>query len=73
MRRLVAGSPVHPIGAYLAALPRAAVVDFTPLLTAVDRRRPSGRRRAAGARLGSRAAGRGTVGRTVGSCIAARR
>ncbi len=35
MRRLVAGSPVHPIGAYLAALPRAAVVDFTPLLTAV--------------------------------------
>jgi phytoene synthase len=36
MQRLIAGSPVHPIGIYLAALPRATVVDFTPLLTAVN-------------------------------------
>ncbi len=36
MQRLIAGSPVHPIGVYLAALPRAAEVDFTPLLTAVN-------------------------------------
>jgi len=35
MRRLAAGSPVHPIGSYLAALPRAVSVDFTPLLAAV--------------------------------------
>jgi 15-cis-phytoene synthase len=35
MQRLAAASPVHPIGAYLAALPRAAVVDFAPLQAAV--------------------------------------
>jgi phytoene synthase len=35
MQRLAAGAPVHPIGIYLAALPRAASVDFTPLVTAV--------------------------------------
>jgi len=35
MQRLTAGSGVHPISGYLAALPRAASVDFTPLLTAV--------------------------------------
>jgi 15-cis-phytoene synthase len=35
MQRLTTGAPVHPISSYLAALPRAAVVDFTPLLTAV--------------------------------------
>jgi 15-cis-phytoene synthase len=35
MQRLAAGAPVHPISSYLAALPRAALVDFTPLLTAV--------------------------------------
>jgi phytoene synthase len=34
MQRLAAGAPVHPISHYLAALPRAASVDFTPLLTA---------------------------------------
>lgn len=36
MTRLSAGQPLHPISAYLAALPRAASIDFTPLLTAVD-------------------------------------
>ncbi len=36
MRRLIAGTPVHPIGAYLRSLPRAAAVDFTPLLRAVE-------------------------------------
>jgi phytoene synthase len=36
MQRLKAGSPVHPISRYLAALPRAAAVDFTPLLGAVQ-------------------------------------
>jgi len=35
MRRLAAGSPVHPISRYLAALPRAVSVDFAPLLAAV--------------------------------------
>jgi len=35
MRRLAAGSAVHPICVYLAALPRAAAVDFTPLAAAV--------------------------------------
>ena len=35
VRRLAAGSAVHPICVYLAALPRAAVVDFTPLSAAV--------------------------------------
>ena len=36
MRRLAAGSGVHPISGYIAGLPRAALVDFTPLLTAID-------------------------------------
>jgi phytoene synthase len=36
MRRLAAGTPAHPISAYIAALPRARSVDFVPLLTAVD-------------------------------------
>jgi phytoene synthase len=35
MLRLSQGSAVHPISVYLAALPRAAPVDFTPLLAAV--------------------------------------
>lgn len=35
MQRLAAHSAVHPISHYLAALPRAADVDFTPLLAAV--------------------------------------
>jgi phytoene synthase len=35
MERLVAGRALHPISAYLAALPRAASIDFAPLLTAV--------------------------------------
>ncbi len=35
IRRLAAGSPVHPICVYLASLPRAAAVDFTPLTAAV--------------------------------------
>ena len=36
MRRLAVGAAVHPISAYLAALPRAGAVDFIPLLTAVN-------------------------------------
>jgi 15-cis-phytoene synthase len=35
MHRLKQGSAVHPISVYLAALPRAAAVDFTPLSVAV--------------------------------------
>jgi phytoene synthase len=35
MQRLAAGRGVHPISAYLAALPRAECVDFTKLVTAV--------------------------------------
>jgi phytoene/squalene synthetase len=35
MQRLSLGSAVHPISVYLAALPRAASVDFTPLSAAV--------------------------------------
>jgi 15-cis-phytoene synthase len=35
IERLKRGSAVHPISTYLAALPRAAVVDFEPLLAAV--------------------------------------
>jgi len=35
MRRLRAGAPVHPIGAYLISLPRAAQVDFAPLQRSV--------------------------------------
>jgi len=36
IRRLAAGIPVHPIGAYLASLPRAGEVDFTPLALSID-------------------------------------
>lgn len=36
MHRLAAGAAVHPISTYLAALPRAAVVDFSPLVAAVE-------------------------------------
>jgi 15-cis-phytoene synthase len=36
MQRLATGSAVHPISGYLAALPRAASVDLTPLLAAVN-------------------------------------
>jgi phytoene synthase len=36
IRRLAARNPVHPVSCYLAALPRAAAVDFTPLSAAVD-------------------------------------
>ena len=36
IRRLAAGVPVHPIGIYLASLPRAGKVDFSPLAPAID-------------------------------------
>jgi phytoene synthase len=36
IRRLIAGSAVHPICTYLASLPRAGAAEFTRLLTAVD-------------------------------------
>jgi 15-cis-phytoene synthase len=36
IRRLAAGAPVHPIGVYLASLPRAGEVDFTPLALSID-------------------------------------
>jgi phytoene synthase len=36
IRRLAAGTPVHPIGAYLASLPRAGEVDFTLLTLSID-------------------------------------
>ena len=36
IRRLLAGSPVHPISAYLLSLPGAADVDFAPLARAVE-------------------------------------
>ncbi len=36
IRRLAAGTPVHPIGAYLASLPRAGDVDFNPLGLCID-------------------------------------
>jgi 15-cis-phytoene synthase len=36
IRRLAAGAPVHPIGAYLASLPRADEVDFAPLALSID-------------------------------------
>jgi phytoene synthase len=36
IQRLIAGAPVHPICRYLAALPRAGEVDFSPLSAAVD-------------------------------------
>ncbi len=35
MQRLTAGSPVHPVSRYLAELPRAEAVDFSPLQSAV--------------------------------------
>ena len=34
--RLIAGTPVHPIAVYLASLPHAGVVDFSPLALALD-------------------------------------
>jgi phytoene synthase len=36
IRRLAAGVPAHPIGAYLASLPRARDVDFAPLAQSID-------------------------------------
>src|SRR6185312_17275198 len=36
IQRLAAGSPVHPIGRYLAELPGPARVDFSPLHAAID-------------------------------------
>jgi phytoene synthase len=36
MGRLARHQPLHPIGRYLAALPRAGAVDFAPLTAAVD-------------------------------------
>jgi 15-cis-phytoene synthase len=36
VRRLVDGVPIHPIGIYLASLPRATAVDFSPLISAID-------------------------------------
>jgi phytoene synthase len=36
MRRLAAGTPVHPISRYLALLPGAALADFTPLAMTVE-------------------------------------
>jgi 15-cis-phytoene synthase len=36
IQRLIARAPVHPICLYLASLPRADAVDFTPLSQAVD-------------------------------------
>jgi phytoene synthase len=36
IRRLIAGAPAHPIGAYLLALPRAGEVDFAPLARSID-------------------------------------
>src|ERR1700736_6574365 len=36
IRRLAAGVPVHPIGTYLASMPRASEVDFTPLALSID-------------------------------------
>jgi 15-cis-phytoene synthase len=36
IRRLANGVPIHPIGSYLASLPRAGDVDFAPLEQSVD-------------------------------------
>lgn len=36
IRRWVGASPVHPIGIYIASLPRAALVDLAPLVASVD-------------------------------------
>jgi 15-cis-phytoene synthase len=35
VRRLVDGVPIHPVGIYLASLPRAAAVNFAPLTSAI--------------------------------------
>jgi 15-cis-phytoene synthase len=36
IQRLIARTPVHPICVYVASLPRAGEVDFTPLSQAID-------------------------------------
>jgi phytoene/squalene synthetase len=36
IQRLIVRAPIHPISRYLASLPRADAVDFTPLSRAVD-------------------------------------
>ncbi|MDP9089615.1 MAG: squalene/phytoene synthase family protein [Pseudomonadota bacterium] len=36
IRRLAAGVPVHPVGIYLASLPRAGEVDFARLAPSID-------------------------------------
>jgi phytoene synthase len=36
VQRLIAGTPAHPIGRYLLALPRAGEVDRTPLMSTID-------------------------------------
>jgi phytoene synthase len=36
MRRLTAGVPIHPISAFLKALPRSSTVDFSPLVEGID-------------------------------------
>ena len=36
IERLIAGTPVHPVCRYLAALPRAGEVDFSPLRRALE-------------------------------------
>jgi 15-cis-phytoene synthase len=36
VRRLAEGVPIHPIGVYLKSLPRAAVVNFSPLTDAIS-------------------------------------
>jgi phytoene synthase len=36
IQRLIAGTPAHPIGRYLLALPRAGQVDLAPLMSTID-------------------------------------
>jgi phytoene synthase len=36
IRRLIAGTPAHPIGTFILSLPRAADVDLAPLAGAID-------------------------------------
>jgi len=36
IHRLIAGTPAHPIGTYLLALPRAGEVDLAPLMLTID-------------------------------------
>jgi 15-cis-phytoene synthase len=36
LRRLIAGTPAHPIGAYLLSLPRAGEVDLAPLTVTIE-------------------------------------